>query len=264
MATPEQVDEFRTANAELIALVEDRLDEFWATAGSGNPVSALNALLNFVPLLTQEFGEIAAELAMGWFEELRFDAIDDGMIAAVGRATSFEVVRTDPQILEISAAAASYWQHRLATDGPDVVVSSIKDSATRAVRQSGRQAITVNADRDPAARGWQRMTRAGACRFCRALAARGGVYTRSSVRFAAHGPKCNCVAAPTWDRDAPEVEAFAYVASEDLAPLRARAAEGDAGAAERLAVRRERTAAWLERKFPGESDHPTGEHTTDD
>jgi hypothetical protein len=254
MATPGQVDEFRTANAELIAQVEDRLDEFWATASSGNPVAALNALLNFVPLLTQQFGEIAAEVAMGWFEELRFDAIDQGLIAAVGRATSFEVVRTDPQILEISAAARSYWQHRLATDGTDVVVASIKDSATRAVRQSGREAITRNADRDPAARGWQRMTRSGACRFCRALAARGGVYTRHSVRFAAHGPKCNCVAAPTWDRGAPEVETFAYTVSQTTAGL----------TDEQRRIKQERVAAWLERKFPGESDHPTGEHTTDD
>jgi hypothetical protein len=254
MATPEQVDEFRTANAELIALVEGRLDEFWAAAGSGDPVSGLNALLNFVPLLTQQFGELAAEVAMGWFEELRFDAIDAGQIAAVGRATSFEAVRTDPVILEISAASASYWQHRLATDGPDVVVSSLKDSTTRAVRQSGRRAITINSDRDPAARGWQRMTRQGACRFCRALAARGGVYTKASVRFAAHGPKCNCVAAPTWDRSAPEIETFAYAVSETTAGL----------TAEQRQVKQERVAAWLERKFPGESDHPTGEHTTDD
>lgn len=252
MATPGQVDEFRDANAELIAQVEDRLDEFWAAAGSGNPVSALNALLNFVPLLTQEFGELAAEVAMGWFEELRFDAIDAGQIAAVGRATSFEVVRTDPVILEISAASRSYWQHRLATDGPDVVVSSIKDGTTKAVRQSGRQAIGRNADRDPAARGWQRLTRPGACRFCRALANRGGVYTRSSVRFAAHGPKCNCVAAPTWDRDAPEVEPFVYVASQNTAGM----------TPEQRQIQRDRVRGWLEREFPGESDHPEGEHTT--
>ena len=257
MATPGQVDEFRDANAELIAQVEDRLDEFWASAGSGDPVSALNALLNFVPLLTQEFGELAAEVAMGWFEELRFDAIDQGLIAAVGRATSFEVVRTDPVILEISAASASYWQHRLATDGPDVVFSSIKDDTTKAVRQSGRQAIGRNADRDPAARGWQRLTRPGACRFCRALSDRGGVYTKASVRFAAHGPKCNCVAAPTWNPDAHEVDPFVYVASER------RPDESTPEGAERARVQRERIRGWLERKYPGEGDHPQGEHTTD-
>lgn len=253
MATPGQADEFRAANAELIALVEDRLGEFWAGVATGDPVAGLNALLNFVPLLTQQFGEIAAEVAMGWFEELRFDAVDQGLIAAVGRATSYEAVRTDPVVLEISAASASYWQHRLATDGPDVVVTSIKDSTTRAVRQSGRQAITVNADRDRAARGWQRMARAGACRFCRALAARGGVYTKASVRFAAHGPKCNCVAAPTWDRDAPEVDTFAYVASQNTERM----------TEEQRQQHRERVNVWLERKFPGESDHAHGEHTTD-
>jgi hypothetical protein len=253
MATPEQVDEFRAANAELIALVEGRLDEFWAATGSGNGVSGLNALLNFVPLLTRQFGELASTIAMDWFEELRFDAIDEGMIAAVGRATSYEAVRTDPVILTVSAASRDYWQHRLAADGPDVVVAGIKADAAKAVRQSGRETIGRNADRDRSARGWQRMTRPGACRFCRALANRGGVYTRHSVRFAAHGPKCNCVAAPTWDPRAPEASSFVYVASQSTAKM----------SDEQRRIQRERVRGWLESEFPGESDHPEGEHTTD-
>lgn len=253
MATPEQVEAFRVANAELIAQVEGRLDEFWATAGGGNDVSALNALLNFVPLLTEQFGELASTIAMDWFEELRFDAIDEGMIAAVGRATSYEAVRTDPVILTISAASRDYWQHRLAADGPDVAFASIKDGAARAVRQSGRETIARNSDRDRAARGWQRMTRPGACRFCRALANRGGVYTQASVRFAAHGPKCNCVAAPTWDPRAREADPFVYVASRSTAGM----------SDEQRRIQRDRVRGWLESEFPGESDHPEGEHTTD-
>lgn len=253
MADAGQIEVFRMANAELIDLVEARLDEFWASAGSRSPVAGLNALMNFVPLLTQQFGDVASTIAMDWFEELRFDAIDQGMISAIGRATSYEAVRTDPVIVRISADSRDYWHHRLQTDGPTVVVRSIKDEATRAVRQSGRQAITRNADRDGAARGWQRVARAGACRFCRALAARGGVYTRASVRFAAHGPKCNCVAAPSWDRQAPEVEPFVYVVSRNTAQM----------TPEQRQIQRDRVRGWLERKFPGESDHPEGEHTTD-
>lgn len=254
MATPGQVDEFRTANAELIDLVEERLDSFWAATEGGDPVAGLNALLNFIPLLTQQFGELAATIAADWYEELRFDAIDQGLIAAISRATSFDVVRSDPVILEISAAASSYWRHRMATDGPDPVVAGVKAAATRAVRQSGRQTIGRNADRDSAARGWQRVTSPGACRFCRALADRGGVYTRRSVRFAAHGPTCNCAAVPTWDQSLHEVEPFVYVASENTSSL----------SPEQRQLQRERVRAWLERKYPGESDHPEGEHTDGD
>lgn len=249
MATVEQADEFRDANIELVELVEERLDAFWASTSGGT--SGLNALFNFLPLLTQQYGELASTIAQDWFAELRFDAIDQGLIAAVGRATTYDVVRTDPVIMSVSAASASYWHHRLQTDGPDVVVAGLKAGVSTAVRQSGRQAIGRNSDRDPAARGWQRMTRPGACRFCRALADRGGVYTRSSVRFAAHSPKCNCVAAPTWDQSAPEVEPFVYVASEKSSSL----------SPEQRQLQRERVSAWLERKYPGESDHPEGEHT---
>lgn len=254
MATAEQTEEFRVANAELVAQVEDRLDEFWSQIEGRDDAASLNALFNYLPLLTQQFGELATLIATDWFAALRFDAIDDGLIAAVGRATSWEAVRTDPVIAMISARSRDYWRYRMATDGPDAVIAGAKDTATRAVRQSGRQAVTINADRDPAARGWQRVTRPGACRFCRALSDRGGVYTRQSVRFAAHGPKCNCVAAPVWNQDAPEVETLAYVASRNTAGL----------TEEQRRAQRERVSAWLERKFPGESDHPTGEHTTDD
>lgn len=253
MAAPEQVDAFRRANAELIELVEERLDTFWSSVSARDPVAGLNALFNFVPLLTQEFGDIASVIAMDWFEELRFDAIDQGMIAAIGRATSYEAVRTDPVIVSVSATAASYWHHRLQADGPDVVIAGIKAEVSTAVRQSGRQTIARNADRDSASRGWQRITRPKACRFCRALADRGGVYTKTSVRFAAHGPKCNCVAAPVWDPSTHTVDPFVYVASQKTASL----------SEEQRQQQRERVRAWLERKYPGESDHPEGEHTTD-
>ena len=257
MASSEQVDQFRAANAELIAAVEERLDTFWASTGSRDPVAGLNALFNFVPLLTQQFGELASIVAMDWFDELRFDAIDEGMVRAIGRATTYEAVRTDPVIMTVSAASASYWHHRLQADGPDVVVAGIKAEVTTSVRTSGRQAITRNADRDSNARGWQRRTRAGACRFCRALSDRGGVYTKASVRFAAHGPKCNCVAVPVWDQSAPEIEPMAYVASER------RPDESTPEGAERAQQQRDRVRGWLESKYPGETDHPTGEHTTD-
>ena len=64
-----------------------------------------------------------------------------------------------------------------------------------------------------AAVGWHRETRPGACDFCRMLAGRGGVYKESTVRFAAHDD-CGCVAVPSWDANAPEVDVMAYVASE--------------------------------------------------
>src|SRR5690606_5733677 len=76
--------------------------------------------------------------------------------------------------------------------------------------------------------GWHRETRGSrsypsGCKFCQMLASRGDVYKKATARFAAHAG-CNCVAVPSWDANAPEVPAGAYVASERLDALRRQAA----------------------------------------
>lgn len=69
--------------------------------------------------------------------------------------------------------------------------------ATRLVADGGRDTVRASVAADPAAQGWRRATRAGACSFCRTLADRGGVYKADTVAFRSHD-HCGCTAEPVY------------------------------------------------------------------
>ena len=78
-----------------------------------------------------------------------------------------------------------------------------------------RDTILTNRRRDPSAVGWQRLARAGGCRFCRMLADKGAVYRKDTARFAAHG-HCQCTAQPVFSSNdfGEEASAMQYLASK--------------------------------------------------
>lgn len=243
MATAAQVAQFRAANASIVAAVERDLDNFFGHVDLSNPARALNALLQYIPLLTQRYGEIAAALAADWYEELRADAVEQGIVAAIGRAVSYDVITADPVAQRVARESVQAAKYLLETqDTPDAFISRLRGNVTRYVLQPSRDTITRNAHRDRAARGWARYTRPGTCDFCAALSGRGGVYTEQSARFASHD-HCNCVTAPVFDPHAEKVDVRAeYIASAKTASMspeqreqfRARTAGWIAGAADGL------------------------------
>lgn len=66
------------------------------------------------------------------------------------------------------------------------------------VLDGGRETLTLSAEGDRHARGWQRVASGKACAFCALLAARGPVYSESGARFQAHG-HCACGVEPVYD-----------------------------------------------------------------
>jgi hypothetical protein len=244
---PARIAEVRTANLALVQQVEASLADFWRRVDLSNPDRARNGLLNFVPLLVQRYGDMASTVAADWFEELRFEAIDEGYIARIAASTAHSF---SPRLAPVDTAATEatvrYLAAGLYSDTPEAVLPRLQDAASRQVLQTGRATTRLNTfTRGSGARGWARATRPGSCRFCRAIAGRGAVFTERTARFASHAPKCNCVAYPSFDPNAPQVEAMAYVASRSTAQM----------SDEERAIHREKVTAWLERKFPGESDH---------
>lgn len=247
MATPAQAAEYRAANIALANQVEADLAAFWRYVDLTKPERARNALLNFVPLLVQRYGDMAATLAADWFEELRFDAIEQGFVGRLATSTerSFTPKMARPDLVT-ATAGVRFAAGNLFTDQPEDALRQIQASSRHLVLQTGRDTIRENTfARGSAARGWGRVTRPGACRFCRALEQRGGVYTERSARFASHAPKCNCAAVPVWDKSAPEVDVSAYVASRNTDRMTPAQRERHRG----------QIKAWLDREFPGESDH---------
>lgn len=237
MPTPSEIAEHRRANQGIAALVERDLEAFWATLNLTRPESARDELLAFLPILMTEYGEIAATVAADWFDELRIEAVASGLFVATGAAATYTATLAPVTPAAVIQKQVRFGAQHLFTDNPDQTLVFLKGEATKYALQPGRDTITRNAGRDPQARGWQRFTRAGSCKFCRMLSSRGGVYTNASSHFSAHH-HCNCVSAPTWDPTGDPVDVAAeFVASRETSKLSPEAREN----------LRARTAAYLAR-----------------
>lgn len=209
MVTATAAQEFRLAQVGIGSLVERDLAAFWSSLDLSRPELARDALMAFVPSLTQTYGESAAVVAADWYDEMR---------AAAGAPGRFRAVMFVPDTTEVAERTVRRAAAALFTDNPGETLWMINGKATKYALAGSRQTIITSTERDPRTVGWQRVTRPGACDFCQMLAGRGGVYKRTTVAFAAHGGarggQCRCAAVPSWDQDAPEVPAGAYRESE--------------------------------------------------
>ncbi|WP_419704979.1 hypothetical protein [Promicromonospora sp. NFX87] len=261
MPTPAEVAQFAAANQTIVRMVNADLASFWATLPLRNPDTARDMLLEFVPILVAQYGEIAADAAAEWFEQLRDQAAGDGLFRAVGVLGNFRARALDP--LESVPPVATESTVRFAAGGlyrpdeatrpkdmpatPEQTLKMLRGALQKQVLQPGRDTLVANTNRDRAAYGWGRFVRPGACKFCRMLSGRGGVYTEISAAFDAHDGECLCVVGPTWDQSAPKADVRAeFVASTRTTALRLQAERGDAAAAAKLAEYRTRLANYLE------------------
>lgn len=209
MATATQVQFIRAQNEAIVRLATRDLAAFWSTLDLSRPETARNALLRFTPVLVDQYGQAAASIAADWYEDVR---------AAERVRVPYRARVAEPVAAEVVQARTRFGAGHLFTESPEVTQTFLASALTKYVLQPGRDTIVENARRDPAAAGWHRETRPSAtyaigCDFCRMLAGRGAVYKQATARFAAHGD-CHCVAVPSWDSNAPEVDAMVYTASE--------------------------------------------------
>lgn len=187
MLSRADVEAFRAANVSLSSLAVAELTGFWSSLNLDRPEAARDALLAFVPALTDQFGESAAGVAADFFDEWRVEAVGSGFTAVM--APTVPVLAVEKRV-RFGAA-------HLFTDDPAGMLRFLDGAVQEYVLQPGRDTITQSAVADPKSRGWARNVRPGACDFCRLLSGRGAVYSEATVKFKAHGD-CHCVPAPDW------------------------------------------------------------------
>lgn len=197
MATPAEVAALRQANAGIVALLLRDLDAFWASLDLSKPERVRDALVEYLPVLVAQYGELAAVVAADWFDQLRLDAVASGAIAGAASAVAF---RSTPAPVVPAVAVVKqvrFGAQHLFTDNPEQTLKFLQGESQKYALQPGRDTITRNAGADRKAVGWQRVTRAGSCDFCQRLSRRGAVYQQATATFESHHA-CNCVAVPVW------------------------------------------------------------------
>lgn len=204
MVSPADAEALRQAQAGIRVLVERDLLAFWSRLDLSQPRWVAAAVDEYLPYLVQKYGQDAGGFAAEWYDEQRFAAGVGGSFRAEAIASPYE----DAVDGMVSRALGDTF-----AGNPAGTLTTLTSNVGKYVLGASRATIARNTDRDPAASGWQRVARGGACEFCRMLVGRGAVYRRSTVHFAAHGD-CNCASVPSWDGSAPEVDVRVYVASQ--------------------------------------------------
>jgi hypothetical protein len=186
MVDPASIERFRADNAQLSKLVQEALGQFFGSLDLSRPEAARDALLEFMPMLTEQYGDVAATLAADWYEELR---------AASGAAGRFTAITTSTVPAGAVEAKVRYLAGQLWTPTPDAMLGSLLTAADKYVKQPGRDTMAKNAKREGVS--WARVpTGAKTCTWCLVLASRDAVYSSKKAaggdghKF--HGD-CDCV-----------------------------------------------------------------------
>lgn len=177
MPTRAEVDLLRAAQAELTKRVRRELASLAGTL-TGNPQAIRDTLLQVVPALVAEYGEVAATISAEWFEEVY------GARAAMA----------SPIRAEFIEQGVRYTAGHLFEGNTAATISALDTKLDKWIKQAGRDTVRLSADRNRYA--WARVPRgAKTCSWCLILASRGAVYD-SRQTAGDHGHEfhggCNC------------------------------------------------------------------------
>ncbi|MFS0718857.1 hypothetical protein ABC337_04990 [Arthrobacter sp. 1P04PC] len=185
------IERYRSVTTELSARVADELAAYFAALDLSRPEAVRNALLEFLPVLVAQYGQVAEVLAMDWYDELRAGAAGSFRVTAPAAAS----VTTDRIEKKVRYLAGQLWSPE-----PAAMLGALKVATDKYVKQHGRDTIVWNARREGAL--WARVpTGPKTCSWCLILASRDAVYlSEKSASHRADGSKyhglCDCQAVP--------------------------------------------------------------------
>lgn len=190
MTDRSDVDRLNEAQRELVRLARNDLTAFFGSVDLSTPERVRDALLEIVPLLVREYGDLAATVAAEWYESVHPDLF---------------LARTAPGVDPGRVqGSVRYAAGSLFTEDPGNTLAVLSGALQRFIVYSARETVARNVQRDPGRPRFARVP-AGAksCAFCNLMASRGFVYyTRETagLRDEFHDD-CDCQIVPEWDSD---------------------------------------------------------------
>lgn len=193
MVDRSSLEQFRRDSSQLSELVRAELESFFLSLDLSKPEFVRDALLEFVPVLTDQYGAVAATLAADWYEELR------GASGAAGRFSAVTAASVPAGAVE---AKVRYLAGHLWTPEPAEMLGGLLTAADKYVKQPGRETMASNARRE-GVRFARVPSGAKTCSWCLVLASRDAVYlSRRSAGDSGNGHgdgyhgDCDCQVVP--------------------------------------------------------------------
>lgn len=201
MTTRADVNRLSQATARLVAMAREDLLRMFGAVDLGSPEAARDALLEVVPALTREYGEVAATVAAEWYEEVRAEQ-------AAGRFAATLANVADEAAVQGSVRYAS---GHLFTDDPAQTLAVLSGALQRYIAYASRETVARNVALDPSKPRFARVpTGRVTCAFCTMLASRGFVYhsRKSAGDMDEWHDNCDCQVVPEWDREGHHIDGY--------------------------------------------------------
>lgn len=196
MASQEQISRLGAAQRRVAELVQGQLSAFFGALNLSRPEQARDALLEFMPILVNQFGAVSEQIALEWYEGVR--------------ANGYLAVPATNRIPNAAIEAKIRYQAgQLWSENPASTLVGLNAAMMKYVRQPGRDAIAYNSYREGIR--YARVPRGEkTCAFCLMLASRtdewlylskdtAGFNLKSGEKF--HDGKCDCEVIPVESED---------------------------------------------------------------
>lgn len=198
MPTRADIEAFAQSNRDIRSLVLAALQALWRQLNPNDAIATRDALLEVVPLLVAQYGEVAASVAAAFYDSARATSgVSGAFTATLADPVDVDLVRSDVR-WSISPL------FRSDNVDPIAALGRLEQRVDERTLQPGRDTIAQSTSRDPAKARWARVPVGKTCAFCLTLASRGAVYR--SAESAGSGRKfhgqCDCTPTPFWRGDA--------------------------------------------------------------
>lgn len=242
MTTRADVERLRSATGRLVELIRADLTRLFRSLDMSRPEWARDALLEAVPALVREYGEMAAVVAAEWYEEIRAAQVAGSYTARLG-----DVI---PDVAPISSVR--YAARHLFTEEPESALKVLSGAVQRHVLYSSRDTVARNVRLDPARPRFARIpTGPTTCAWCDMMASRGFVYYTEAAAGDKGGDRpgfgddfhddCDCQVVASFDREQHHLEGY----DPDAMFARYKAARKESGSGDPNEI-----AASLRRLYP--------------
>lgn len=199
MTSRDDINRLSAAQRELVRMAQNELSGFFATVDLSSPGRVRDALIEIVPLLTREYGELVATVAAEWFEQ-----VHPGVFLAQTAAETFPTVGV--------VESVRYHAGALFTDDPYKTLAGLSGAIQRFILYSSRATVARNVQLDPSKPRFARVpTGEKTCAWCSMLGSRGFVYlTKETAGIVAddYHDDCDCQIVPTFDSEGAHIKGY--------------------------------------------------------
>lgn len=194
MPSRDSIEGLRTANRRLDDLVQSELEIFFRSLDLADPAGARDALLAYVPILVETFGLVAQEIALEWYDAMRFEVAPEAAFRAIAPPM--------PDLTPAVEGSIRYAAGHLFRNNADQTLEDISGAVQKHVMAPGRETMIFNSDYEGVY--WARVpTGDETCSFCLLLSSRGAAYiserSAGSDRFGEENTfhhLCDCLIVP--------------------------------------------------------------------